>query len=190
MHPARTVVLGAWTVRFCRYLLLMLSHICVCLELLLCHSCLHLLYTKMHASPTVCNWKTYQAWLAGGSQGAGGASTSESDESGHKLVFMWQARQTEAHFTEAVSGAQVYRSNAPLTTLFWYSNIRATSDDQSSCLFSVFVHGTIFLACKTTHAQLRFAYVLLSRAHCTSHPQTCLCRTCLLQQRLPRQAVQ
>ncbi|KAA6423641.1 MAG: DNA polymerase delta catalytic subunit, partial [Trebouxia sp. A1-2] len=45
----------------------------------------------------------------GGSEGAGGASTSESDESGRKLVFMWQARQAEAHFTEAVSGAQVYR---------------------------------------------------------------------------------
>ena len=88
-----------------------------------------------------------QAWLAGGSEGAGGASTSESDESGHKLVFMWQARQAEAHFTEAVSGAQVYRSNAPLTTLFWYPNIEATWDDQSCCLFLVCVFGTVVRAC-------------------------------------------
>ena len=88
-----------------------------------------------------------QAWLAGGSEGAGGASTSESDESGHKLVFMWQARQAEAHFTEAVSGAQVYRSNAPLTTLFWYPNIEATWDDQSCCLFLVCVFGTVVWAC-------------------------------------------
>ena len=77
----------------------------------------------MYASPTVCDWKTYQAWSAGGSQGAHGASTSESDESGHKLVFMWQARLAEAHFTEAVSGAQVYRSTAPLTTVFFSLNI-------------------------------------------------------------------
>ena len=97
----------------------MLSHICVFLELLPYDSCLHLLYTNMHACPTVYNRKKVsKLGLAGGSQGAGGASTSESDESGHKLVFMWQARQTEAHFTEAVSGAQVYRSNAPLPTLF------------------------------------------------------------------------
>ena len=101
---------------FCRFLLLMLSHVCVCLSFLLYHSCLHLMNTKTYASTTVCNWKTYQAWLAGGSQGAGGASTGESDESGHKLVFMWQARQAEAHFTEAVSGAQVFRSNAAHTT--------------------------------------------------------------------------
>lgn len=83
----------------------------------------------MHASPTVCNCKTYQAWSAGGSEGAGGASTSESDESGRKLVFMWQARQAEAHFTEAVSGAQVYRSNAALNAMFFYLNIKATLDD-------------------------------------------------------------
>ena len=131
---------------FCRFLLLMLSHVCVCLSFLLYHSCLHLMNTKMYASTTVCIWKTYQAWLAGGSQGAGGASTGESDESGHKLVFMWQARQAEAHFTEAVTGAQVFRSNAAHTTTLIHSNIVATLNDQTFCLTVCYMEHFSWLA--------------------------------------------
>ncbi|KAL0056285.1 hypothetical protein WJX82_009537 [Trebouxia sp. C0006] len=68
--------------------------------------------------------------LEGGSQGAGGASTSESDESGHKLVFMWQARQTEAHFTEAVSGAHVYRYSSEERMLkAWLAHVEQMDPD-------------------------------------------------------------
>lgn len=53
---------------------------------------------------------------AGSNSGAGSsgqeaeASTPSQDESGHQVVFMWQARQAEAHYREAVSGAHVHRS--------------------------------------------------------------------------------
>lgn len=48
----------------------------------------------------------------GGGESGADACSSGQDESGHQVVFMWQAGQSERQYREAVSGAQVHRSDA------------------------------------------------------------------------------
>ena len=47
--------------------------------------------------------------MVGGDERAAGASSSGKEAAGDQVVFMWQAGQAEAHYTEAVTGGQVYR---------------------------------------------------------------------------------
>lgn len=54
----------------------------------------------------------------GGGESEEDGGSSDQDKSGDQVVFMWQEGQHEAHYREAVSGAQVHRYPAPpcLTT--------------------------------------------------------------------------
>ena len=161
-HPLRVSLCTTTLIQHSKTVHCVLHVACTC-QCELSHGfCLPLncgLYSTVHAFTRT----TYQTGcLAGSKEVEPEASMSGSDESGQQLVFIWQAGQPEAHYTEAVSGAQVYRSTT--TPLVFHTQLQSVS---VNWLFFEFAEVSSLCHCRAWSV-MPAAYVTVQKQRCMS----------------------